>query len=85
MSFYCLQLPLCTTIFAIIAGNYLATIMFILAKNFLARLFLMLVAPSYIASQPVSGAAMVFSLTDYLIAALVLIALAVWFERWWRK
>ena len=59
--------------------------MSILAKNFLARLFLMLVAPSYLASQPVSGAAMIFSFTDYLIAALVLVALAIWFERWWRK
>lgn len=78
-------LPFCTTIFAIIAGNDPATIMFILAKNVLARLFLMLVAPSYLASQPVSGAAMVFSFTDYLIAALVLVALAIWFERWWRK
>jgi hypothetical protein len=28
---------------------------------------------------------MVFSLTDYLLAALVLIVLAIWFERWWRK
>ena len=78
-------LPFCTTIFAIIAGNDPAIIMFILAKNVLARLFLMLVAPSYLASQPVSGAAMVFSFTDYLIAALVLVALAIWFERWWRK
>jgi hypothetical protein len=73
------------TIFAIIAGNSLAAIMSILAKNFLARLSLMLVALSCLASQPDSGAAMVFSLTDYLIAALVLIALAIWFERWWRK
>lgn len=73
------------TIFAIIASNSLATIMSILAKNSLACLSLMLVAPSYVASQPDSGAAMVFSLTDYLIAALVLVALAVWFERWWRK
>ena len=59
--------------------------MFNLAKNYLSRLCLILVAPSYLASQPDPGAAMVFSLTDYLIAALVLVALAVWFERWWRK
>ena len=85
MSFYCIQLRLCITIFAIIAGNYLATIMFNLAKNNLARFSLMLVAPSYLVSQLDSGAAMVLSLTDYLIAALVLIALAIWFERWWRK
>lgn len=72
-------------IFAIIVGNYPVTIMLNRAKNYLALLSLMLVVPSYLASQPDSGAAMVFSLTDYLIAALVLIALAIWFERWWRK
>ncbi|MFL6717191.1 MAG: hypothetical protein ACJ8G3_12610 [Burkholderiaceae bacterium] len=76
---------MCRTFFAIIAGNCSVTVMSILAKNFLARLFLLLVAPSYLASQPVSGAAMIFSFTDYLIAALVLVALAIWFERWWRK
>jgi hypothetical protein len=85
MSFYCIQLRLCTTIFAIIAGIYVAIIMFNLGKNYLARLSLMLVAPSCLVSQPDTGAAMVFSLTDYLIAALVLIALAIWFERWWHK
>lgn len=85
VSLYCIQSRLSMTIFAIIPGNYLATIMFNLAKNCLARLSLMLVVPPYLASQPDSGATMVFSLTDYLIAALVLIALAIWFQRWWRK